>query len=70
MNGTFETIYPEGLENVPPQFAIDKRNRWMIEQSDFVVVYVKHAIGGAVKFKNIADYKGKLFTNIADYVNF
>ena len=25
-----ETVYPDGLENTPPRYAIDKRNRWML----------------------------------------
>lgn len=51
----FDTLYPEGLELVPPKFAIEKRNRWMIERSEFVVVYVKDLCGGAAKFKEIAE---------------
>ena len=31
------TVYPGGLENVPPHFAIDHRNRWMVRKSDFVI---------------------------------
>lgn len=45
------TIYPEGLENTPAKFAIDKRNRWMIEKCDYVVTYVQFIVGGAVKYK-------------------
>ena len=55
----FETIYPEGLENVPKRFAISYRNNWMIEQSDIVVTYVKRNYGGAYQFKVIAEKKGK-----------
>ena len=32
-----ETIYPEGLENVPPRYAINSRNLWMLKNSSFVV---------------------------------
>ena len=41
-----DVIYPE-LENVPPRFAISKRNEWMVEQSDFVFFYVISSYGGA-----------------------
>ena len=34
-----ETIYPEGLESVPPRFAISKRNKWMSEKSDIGFTY-------------------------------
>lgn len=55
----FETILPEGIENVPKRFAISYRNQWMIEQSDIVVTYVKRNYGGAYQFKVIAEKKGK-----------
>ena len=54
-----DTVYPDGLESVPLRFAIDKRNRMMIEKSDIVVTYVRFLFGGAAKFKEIAENKGK-----------
>ncbi len=60
-----DTIYPEGLENVPPRYAIVKRNQWMIDQSHYVVTYVTHHIGGAVKFKELAEKKKKTVFNLA-----
>ena len=29
------TLLPEGIENVPPRFAISWRNKWMLERSDY-----------------------------------
>ena len=52
------TVYPEGIEAVPKRFAIDYRNKWMVQQSDFVVVYVHRSIGGAAKFTDIAKRRG------------
>ena len=49
-----ETLYPEGLENVPKQFAIDRRNRWMLKQSDMTVCYVRNSIGNAARYLEIA----------------
>ncbi len=63
-NDYSDTIYPDGLENTPPKFAINKRNNWMIDKSDFVVTYVKHNFGGASKFKEIAVKKGKQIINL------
>ena len=51
-----DTLDP--LEGVPPKFAIDRRNHWMIDHSDFVVSYVWKPWGGAAKFKGIAEKKG------------
>ena len=61
-----DTIFPEELAKVPRRFAIDKRNHWMIERSSAVVTYVKNNIGGAAKFKEIAEKKGLNIINISD----
>ncbi|MBQ2775509.1 MAG: hypothetical protein IJF40_06470 [Clostridia bacterium] len=61
-----QTIFPECLASVHPKYAIAKRNRWMIEQSDVVVTYVKYSTGGAVQFKELAEKKGKTVINLAD----
>ena len=62
----FDTIYPEELENTPKKFAISKRNFWLIEHSDIVVTCVRNSVGGAAKFKEIAEKKGKWVINIDD----
>lgn len=53
------SILPEGIETVPPRFAIEYRNKWMIDHSDIVVTYVRRSFGGATKFKALAVKKGK-----------
>ncbi len=58
------TILPDGFEAVPPRFAIDHRNRWMIEHSEIVVTYVRNPIGGAAKFKALAKRKGKTVVEV------
>ncbi len=66
------TIYPEGLEDIPPKFAINRRNLWMIEKSDYVITYVTRTYGGAAKFKELSEKKGKIVINIAtaQYITF
>ncbi len=61
-----DTIFPEGLELVHPRYAIVKRNKWMVEQSDYVVTYVEHRFGGAAQFKELAERKSKIVINIPD----
>lgn len=61
-----DTIFPQGFEYIHPKYAIDKRNRWMIENSDLVVTYVTREIGGAAKYKAIAEKKGKPVINISN----
>lgn len=53
------TIIPEGLESVPPRYTIDRRNRWMLDRSDYVVTYVRNPYGGAAKYKELAIKKHK-----------
>ncbi len=36
-------FYPDGLENIPPQYAIPTANRYMVEHTDFIICYVTHA---------------------------
>ena len=52
-----ETLYPDGIENVPKRFAISYRNKWMVENSDYVISYVKHNLGGASKTLDYARRK-------------
>lgn len=56
---SWETCYPEGLELVPPRFAISQRNRWMIQKSDIVICFVTHTWGGAAQFVDLAYKKRK-----------
>ncbi len=58
------TVLPEGIETVPPRFAIEYRNRWMIDQSDIVVTYVHRSFGGAAKFKKLAEKRNKVVIQI------
>lgn len=56
----FDTVFPEGMESVPPRFAIARRNDWMLRQADCVVVYVTHSWGGAAQFAAKAQRLGKM----------
>ena len=61
-----ETIYPDGLEYTPRRYAIDRRNRWLVEHSDLVITYVTRNFGGAAKFKALAISKGKRVIEISE----
>lgn len=65
-----DTIFPEGLETVPPRFAISKRNDWMLKQADFVVTYIAHGWGGAVQYAEKAQRQGKRVLNLAENCKF
>lgn len=62
-----ETMLPEGLEKVPPRFAISWRNKWMVNESEYAVVYITHSWGGAAKYYELAQKKNKTIINIGDY---
>ena len=61
-----DTVYPEGLEEVPLRFAVEKRNRMMLEWANIVVTYVRGPGGGAAKFKELAEKKKKEVINLFD----
>ena len=59
-----ETIYPEGTESVPLRFAVDYRNKWMLNNSEYVVCYVKYNFGGANKFYKLSEKMKKHVINL------
>ncbi|MBR5515029.1 MAG: hypothetical protein IKU52_02360 [Clostridia bacterium] len=61
-----KTIFPEELENAVPEFAICKRNEWMINNSDYVISYVNKSYGGAANYKQMAQRKGLIVIEIND----
>lgn len=40
-------FYPPGMETVPKRAAIVPANRYMVENSDYLIAYVWHSIGNA-----------------------
>ncbi|MGM9602189.1 MAG: hypothetical protein ACI3W5_11510 [Faecousia sp.] len=59
-----DTILPEGIEAVHPRYAIDWRNRWMLQRADYVVTYITHPWGGAAQYAQKAKRAGKTVVNI------
>ncbi len=62
----YDTIIYPSLENVPPKYAIIKRNEWMVDKADLVIAYVKHTYGGAYKSLVYAQRKNKYIINLAN----
>ena len=62
-----DTIFLDELENVPPRYAIHKRNMWMLNEADYVVTYVERIIGGAAQFKERALKKGKIVIELSEF---
>lgn len=60
------TIYPDGLEFVPKRFAISHRNKWIIQQSDMVIGYVRTSYGGAYDALHYAKNQKKKVINLGE----
>lgn len=60
------SMYPEGIEECPQRFAIERRNKWMIDQADCCLCYITHSWGGAYKFAKQAKRKGLEITCLGD----
>ncbi|MBP3686659.1 MAG: hypothetical protein J6J21_06480 [Clostridia bacterium] len=50
----FESIYPEEVARTIPRFRIDRRNRWMIQQSDVVITYFRKIASNTQKYQDLA----------------
>ena len=61
-----DTMVPEGVETVPPRFAIAWRNKWMLREADYVVTYITHGWGGAAQYAKMAQRQGKTIIRLAE----
>ena len=61
-----EIIIPAAVEGVHYKAAVEKRNRWMVEQSDFVISYLYRQYGGAYKAIRYAERYNKIVIPIRD----
>lgn len=61
-----EILYPP-LESVPYRFAISARNKWLVENSDLIVFFVRRRFGGAYKAYLHAKKKGKQILNLCNF---
>ena len=61
-----DIIIPGSLSGVHSKAAITKKNRWMVEMSDLVIVYVARNKGGAYKAMKYAKKLNKNVINLCD----
>ncbi len=57
-------IIPESVQGAYPKKAITLKNRWMIERSDLVIVYVERNGGGAYAAMRYAEKLNKRIINL------
>lgn len=60
-----DIVYPP-IEKAPLRFAISYRNKYMVEQADCVIAYIKRQSGGAYTTYKHALRKNKKVFNIAE----
>ena len=60
------TVYPEELENVPPKFAISKRNNLMISKGEIAITYVRNNFSNSYKLREKARKKELRIINLTD----
>ena len=58
-------VIPDNVDGVHPKFAITIKNRWVVEQSDLVIVNVERNKGGAMAMK-YAEKLNKKIINLAN----
>lgn len=58
------SFYPEGQEIGPAKFAIERRNRYLIDVADMCICYVNYTWGGAYKFARMAKRRGLQVVNL------
>lgn len=63
-NNIYDEIIFPNIGNCVPRLAIPIRNRWLIDNSDFVVSGTMHTCGGAYKTQCYAEKCNKLIINI------
>ena len=68
-NGFFDDVIYPALENVPPKYAIIRRNEWMVDRADLLIAYITHGWGGAALTYHYAKRKGIPTVNLAEAKN-
>lgn len=58
-------LIPSSLTGLHYKSAIQARNQWLAEHSDYIIAYVRHSSGGACKAVRYAEKIGKTVYNIA-----
>ena len=59
-----DTMYPEGLENIHPKYAIEWRNRYLIDSAEVCLCYLNRTFGGVYKFARLARKRGLRVINL------
>ena len=61
-----DVVIPVELAGVHYKSAITKRNRWMVDESDYLIAYVYPDFGGAYTTLRYAEKKKRQIINLAN----
>lgn len=61
-------VIPENANGTHPKAAITLKNRWMVEQSNLVIVWVERDTGGAYTAMKYAEKSGKKTVNLENII--
>ncbi len=59
-----KTVFPDIVAKSPYKYAIIKRNRYMIEKSEFLICYINHTFSNTYNFVKFATGKNKHIINL------
>ncbi len=59
-----KTVFPDTVAKSPYKYAIIKRNRYMIEKSEFLICYINHTFSNTYNFVKFATGKNKHIINL------
>lgn len=62
--GDYDAVFYPHIENIPKRYALIYRNRYMVENSDVIIVYISREFGGAYRAYSYAIKKNKIIHNI------
>lgn len=65
----YELDYPNETTKGHPKFAIERRNKYIADNADYIICYIKDKSGGAYKAVKRAEKTGKIIINIADMID-
>jgi predicted Rossmann fold nucleotide-binding protein DprA/Smf involved in DNA uptake len=65
----FEIIYLPEFESSYPKFAITRRNKYIAQNADTIICYIKNNTGGAYQATSLAKKQEKELINLASLSN-
>ena len=62
-----KTLFPDVLTKTPPQFAINRRNQYMIDKAQYVITYMNNTFSNTYSVVDRAIKKGITVINVGSF---